>query len=64
MLYDLIGQQLPRGLQDVEIVALPQLPLDDKVTVLFRRRGRSVDLEVDPDLGLTEIQIAYLCVAL
>lgn len=55
--------QLPTGLKDVEIMIFPHLYWEPAV-VTFRARGRQAELEIDPDIGLTELQVAHLCAVL
>jgi hypothetical protein len=60
-LEDKLREQLPRQLQQIEILVVPNLFWEPNL-VIFRANGRSVEFEVDPEAGLTDVQIAQLCV--
>ncbi len=60
---DTILEQLPRQLQQrLRFMIMPYSLLEATATVVFEADGRSLELEVDPDTGLTDAQIAQLCV--
>jgi hypothetical protein len=59
-----LRKKLPRGLQHIEISVMPpHLSCEPKV-VIFSANGRCVELEVDPEIGLTCVDIVRLCVQL
>ena len=57
---DKLREQLPRQLQRVDILVMPYLAWE-RATVIFKAHGIEVDLKVDPETGLTDLQIAQLC---
>jgi hypothetical protein len=64
-LADKLRDQLPRQLQQIGILVMPT-PFSwepEPVLVIFMANGRSVEFEVDLETGLTDMQIAHLCVA-
>jgi hypothetical protein len=62
-LEDKLRERLPRSLQQIEIVVMPRLPWEP-ASVVFTANGRSAELEVDPETGLTDVQVAHLCAVL
>jgi hypothetical protein len=61
-LLDIIHEQLPRQLrQRLKVIVMPHLSWEP-ATVIFEVDGRSEELTVDPETGLTELQVAHLCV--
>jgi hypothetical protein len=65
---DKLRDQLPRGLQHIDIVVVPPyLPREpaEVFFAAFEANGLSVrsseEFEVDPEIGLTGEQIARLC---
>jgi hypothetical protein len=59
---DIIREQLPRNLQRLNIVIMPHYSWE-QATVTFEIDGQSLELEdVDPAAGLTDTQLARLCV--
>jgi hypothetical protein len=64
-LEDKLREQLPRGLRQIEIWVWDMPHLDWEPTlVIFSANGRCVKFEVDPEAGLTCVQIAHLCATL
>jgi hypothetical protein len=60
-LEDKLRGQLPRQLQQLDIVVMPYLSWEPAL-VIFKANHRSVEFKVDPEAGLTDVQIAQLCV--
>jgi hypothetical protein len=59
---DKLRDQLPPRLQQIDIVVVPCYPPWKTVEVFFEAaNGRSEEFEVDPETGLTHVQIAHLC---
>jgi hypothetical protein len=65
-LEDKLREQLPRGLRQIKILVMPHPDWEhldwEPTLVIFYANGRSVPFQVDPEAGLTCVQIARLCV--
>jgi hypothetical protein len=59
-LEDKLREQLPRLLQQIDIIVIPYLSWEPAL-VIFKANGRSVEFDIDPATGLTDAQIAQLC---
>ena len=62
VLEDGVRKQLPRTLRRIDIFCLALSP--DSARVFFQSGTRTVELEIDPKIGLTDADVAYLCVVL
>jgi hypothetical protein len=62
-LIDKLHEQLPRSLKD-SVNQIDTYLLGEPAAVTFKANGQSVKLKVDSEKGLTEEQIARLCVVL
>jgi hypothetical protein len=59
---DKLRDQLPRRLQQIDIVVvLPYLPWEPALVFFEAANGRFEEFEVDPETGLTHVQILHLC---
>jgi hypothetical protein len=63
-LEDKLRDKLPRQLQQVGIICVSYLPGEPAAVVIFRTNKQSVEFEVDIETGLTDAQLAHLCVTL
>jgi hypothetical protein len=56
---DKLRKELPRGLQHIDIFIMPPYLPGEPAEVFFGERSEK--FEVDPETGLTVLQIADLC---
>jgi hypothetical protein len=59
-----VRKQIPRQLQEINILVMQHPYWEQLALMIFRANGRCVKFEVDPEIGLTDVQIADLCVRL